>query len=292
MDGLLDDIRTAFSDFSWTNLLEVAVIALVLYAILRLLRGTTAMSIVRGIVIVVIVMTVFGRSIDSVVLNWIVDNALAVLVVVVLLVFQPEFRRAFEHVGRAGGVRTWLSRRDPYRDLIPMVGTVARELSQSRTGALIVIERQTGLEELARQAVRIGASPTRDLLMTIFWPGSPLHDGAVLLRPGEIVAAGVIVPTPPPDLAERHGPESGRAQHLGTRHRAAISISAETDALVVVVSEETGRISLAVGGELTAGLLSGELEQALSRHLHTPPDGTALPPARTSSPRGDPTAGA
>lgn len=291
MDGLLDDIRTAFGDFSWTNLLEVAVIALVLYAILRLLRGTTAMSIVRGIVIVVIVMTVFGRSIDSVVLNWIVDNALAVLVVVVLLVFQPEFRRAFEHVGRAGGVRNWLNRRGPYRDLIPMVGSVARELSQSRTGGLIVIERQTGLEELARQAVRIGAAPTHELLMTIFWPGSPLHDGAVLLRPGEVVAAGMIVPTPPSDLSERHGLEVSGAQHLGTRHRAAISISAETDALAVVVSEETGRISLAVGGELTAGLLSGELEQALSRHLHTPPDGTALP-ARTSSTSGNPTAGA
>ncbi len=289
MDGLIGDIEAAFSDFSWTNLLEVAVIALVLYAVLRLLRGTTAMSIVRGVVLVVVLMTVVGRSVNSVVLNWIVDNALAVLLIVVLLVFQPEFRRAFEHVGRAGGVRNWLGRRDPYHDLIPTIGSVARELSQSRTGALILIERQTGLEELARQAVRVGAIPTNDLLKTIFWPGSPLHDGAVLLRPGEVVAAGVIVPTPPPDLSERHGPELGGAQHLGTRHRAAISISAETDALAVVVSEETGRISLAEGGVLTAGLLSGELEQTLARLLHTAPDRAALP---ASARRADnPTAG-
>lgn len=290
MDGLIEDIEAAFSDFSWTNLLEVAAIALVLYAVLRLLRGTTAMSMVRGVVIVVIVMTVVGRSVNSVVLNWIVDNALAVLLIVVLLVFQPEFRRAFEHLGRAGGVRNWLGRRDPYRDLIPMVGSVARELSQSRTGALILIERQTGLEELAQQAVRIGATPTHDLLMTIFWPGSPLHDGAVLLRPGEVVAAGVIVPTPPSDRPERHGAEFGGAQHLGTRHRAGIAISAETDALAVVVSEETGRISLAAGGVLSAGLLSGELEQALARHLHAAADPVVLPPA-ARGPSGDPRAG-
>ncbi len=290
MDGLFGDIEAAYLDFSWTNLLEVAVIALVLYAVLRLLRGTTAMSIVRGVVIVVVVTTVVGRSVDSVVLNWIVDNALAALLIVVLLVFQPEFRRAFEHVGRAGGVRNLIGRRDPYGDLIPLVGTVARELSQLRMGALILIERQTGLEELARPAVRIGAAPTHDLLMTIFWRGSPLHDGAVLLRPGEVVAAGVIVPTPPSDLPERHGAEHSATQHLGTRHRAAISISAETDALAIVVSEETGRISLAAAGDLTAGLLSGELEQALTRHLHAAENQKALP-AEARNPSGDPTAG-
>ena len=145
MDALINDIEVAFGSFSWTNALEVTAIAVVFYAALRLLRGTTAMSVIRGMVLVVVAITLIGRVADSVVLNWIVDNALAVLLIVVLLVFQPEFRRAFEHVGRAGGVRHWGSRRQPYRALIPMAATVAHRLSQQKAGGLFVFERDTGL---------------------------------------------------------------------------------------------------------------------------------------------------
>ncbi|MDE2746041.1 MAG: diadenylate cyclase [Chloroflexota bacterium] len=269
MDALINDIEVAFGGFSWTNALEVTAIAVVFYAALRLLRGTTAMSVIRGMVLVVVAITVIGRVADSVVLNWIVDNALAVLLIVVLLVFQPEFRRAFEHVGRAGGLRHWGSRRQPYRAMIPMAATAAHRLSEQRVGGLFVFERDTGLEELAEDGVRLGAEPTTELLESIFWPGSPLHDGAVLLRPSEVVAAAVILPTPSADFAARGLSSSQYGGHLGTRHRAALRITEETDAIAVVISEETGTISLAAGGLLSPPLSTAELETSLSRHLHS-----------------------
>ena len=269
MGDLINDIQVTFGAFSWTNALEVTVITVVFYAGLRLLRGTTAMSVIRGMVLVVLAILIIGRLVDSVVLGWIVENALAVLLILVLLVFQPEFRRAFEHVGRAGGFRHWGSRRQPYRALIPLTAVVAHRLSQERIGGLFVFERDTGLEELADSGVRLGAEPTLELLESIFWRGSPLHDGAVLLRPSEIVAAAVIIPTPAAEFSVR-GQASGRpGAHLGTRHRAALTISEETDAVAVVVSEETGGISLAAGGALSSALSARELEGELSRLLHS-----------------------
>ncbi len=267
MGGLIDDVQAAFSDFGWTSIFEVAAIALVLYLTLRLLRGTTAMSVVRGMVIILLIAAVLARIVDSAVLNWMFDNALQVLLIVVLVVFQPELRRALEHVGRARGVRAPIGARQPYRDLIPIVAAVAGRLSRERIGALIVFERQTGLEELADSGVRVGALPSADLLGSIFQPGSALHDGAVLLRPGEVLAAACILPT----AAGGHA-DSGRSPgvehlHYGTRHRAAISVTEQTDAIAVVVSEETGLISLVESGEMRQGVDPASLEQSLAQLL-------------------------
>ncbi|MCY3567258.1 MAG: diadenylate cyclase [Chloroflexi bacterium] len=269
MTELVNDIQVTFGDFGWTSALEITVIAAFFYAGLRLLRGTTAMSVIRGMVLVVLAILVIGRLTESIVLDWIVENALAVLLIVVLLVFQPEFRRAFEHVGRAGGLKHWGSRRQPYRSLIPMIAAVVHRLSQQQVGGLFVFERDTGLEELADGGVRLGAEPTLELLESIFWRGSPLHDGAVLLRPSEVVAAAVIIPTPAGEFSVRGQANGHAGAHLGTRHRAALTVTEETDAVAVVVSEESGRVSLAVGGELSAPLTATELEVALSRHLHS-----------------------
>ena len=214
MGGLIDDVEAAFAGFGWTSLFEVAAIALVLWLTLRLLRGTTAMSVVRGMVIIVLAATVLARVVDSAVLDWMIDNALAVLLIVVLVVFQPELRRALEHVGRARGIRAPIGARQPYRDLIPIVSAVAARLARERIGALIVFERQTGLEELADTGVRVGGAPSADLLSSIFQPGSALHDGAVLLRPGEVLAAGCILPTTTGGLAEGRAREPAGATAL------------------------------------------------------------------------------
>ena len=286
MDALINDIEVAFGDFSWTNALEVTAIAVVFYAGLRLLRGTTAMSVIRGMVLVVVAISVIGRVIDSVVLDWIVDNALAVLLILVLLVFQPEFRRAFEHVGRAGALRHWGGRRQPYRALIPIMATVAQRLSRQQTGGLFVFERDTGLEELAEAGVRLGAEPTEELLESIFWRGSPLHDGAVLLRPFEVVAAAVILPTPSGDFAHRGLVSAQGGVHLGTRHRAALTISDETDAIALVISEETGSISLAAGGDLSSPMSPTELEAELSKHLRSRRWGDRIGVGRLGRPSG------
>ncbi len=266
---LINDIQVTFGAFGWTNALEVTVIAAFFYAGLRLLRGTTAMSVIRGMVLVVVGILVIGRLTDSIVLDWIVENALAVLLIVVLLVFQPEFRRAFEHVGRAGGLKHWGSRRQPYRLLIPLAAAVSHRMSQERVGGLFVFERDTGLEELADSGVRMGAEPTVELMESIFLPGSPLHDGAVLLRPSEVVAAAVIIPMPAGEYSVRGQTNGHGGAHLGTRHRAALTVSEETDAVAVVISEETGAISLALGGMLSTPMTATELEVALSRHLHS-----------------------
>lgn len=269
MGDLITDIQVTFGAFSWANALEITVITVFFYAGLRLLRGTTAMSVVRGMVLVVLAILIIGRVVNSVVLDWIVENALAVLLIMVLLVFQPEFRRAFEHVGRAGGMRHWGSRGQPYHALIPMTSQVAQRMSQERVGGLFVFERDTGLEELAAAGVRLGAEPTMELLESIFWRSSPLHDGAVLLRPSEIVAAAVIIPNPAGELSVR-GQDIGRAgTHLGTRHLAALRISEDTDAVAVVVSEETGAVSIAAGGSLRTPLDAARLEAELSALLHS-----------------------
>ena len=268
MGDLINDIQVTFGAFSWTNALEVSVIAVFFYAGLRLLRGTTAMSVIRGMVLVVLAILILGRLIDSIVLDWIVENALAVLLIVVLLVFQPEFRRAFEHVGRAGALKPWGGRGQPYRALIPMSATVAQRMSQQGIGGLLVFERDTGLEELADSGVRLGAEPTVELLESIFRRGSPLHDGAVLVRPSEVVAAAVIIPTPAAEFSARDPLNARGGTHLGTRHRAALTISEETDAVALVVSEETGAISLAVAGVLSSPMSASEVETALESQLH------------------------
>ena len=271
MSGFFASIERAFDGFSWTSAFEVAAIAVVLYAAMRLLRGTTAMTVVRGMVIVVLLLTVFGRALDSVVLGWMVDNGLAVLFIIVLIVFQPEFRRALEHVGRAGSLRARLGGRAQLRELIGMVAEACERLAAQpageRAGALIVIERGTGLEELAATGVRVGGAPSVELIASIFQRGSPLHDGALLLRAGEVAAARCIVPLPAGGAASDRASDAARglAPGLGIRHRAAVGISDETDALVVVVSEETGMISLASGGVLQQGLDRGALEWAMAR---------------------------
>ena len=254
-ENLFDDIENVFSGFGWAAVLEVAILTVVIFALLRLVRGTSAMPVVRGIGIVVVAIVVVSRVFDLEVLNWLVNNALAVLVLFVLIVFQPEFRRGLERVGRAG-VRSWLGMgRDGYDPLIEVVSVAAGALAQQRTGALMVIERETGLQEIADTGTPIDALPTPALLEGLFYPNSPLHDGAVLLRPERVVAAACTLP-----VSTR---QTVRGAHLGLRHRAAVGISEQTDAIVVVVSEESGVISVATGGRLVQRLNEERLRTLL-----------------------------
>lgn len=261
MNNLFDDIEDAFSGFSWESALEIAFITLVLFWLLRLLRGTSAMTVVKGISMVTVVVLVLSRTLDSTVLDWIVNNAIAVIVLFVLIVFQPEFRRALEKVGRAGGVRAWLGlARDPAFDTVNVVTQVAARLSDSKTGALIVFERQTGLLDVVESGVALDAVVTSPLLEGIFFPNSPLHDGAVVISDDRVLAASCILPT--------SDYRATGSAHLGTRHRAAVGLTEHTDAVVVVVSEETGGISLAMDGRLLRLVDSERLEAMLLPLMH------------------------
>ncbi len=268
MDKLWDDISEAFTGFDWENAVEIGIIAIAIFWLLRLLRGTTAMTVVRGISFVAVTVVVLSRVLDSIVLDWIVNNALAVLVLFVLIVFQPEFRRALARVGRTGGVRSWLGLgRDTYHPLIDVVAEAALHLADRRAGALIVVERKTGLQDVVETGVPVDAVPSAQLLEGIFYPHSPLHDGAVVIRPGRVVAASCMLPPSTEFLPSSVGYDAADG-HLGTRHRAAVGISEQTDAVVVVVSEETGVISLATDGRLIRRLDQRRLESLLGSLLN------------------------
>jgi len=218
--------------------LDIALIAAAIYSVLLWLRGTSAMALIRGIAIVAAVALVLGDLLNLTVVNWLLRNSLTALLVAVPIIFQPELRRALERVGRTG-MRSWRGRL-PAEGVHTTLAAAARQCSDLHFGALIVLERETGLQDYVDTGVRIDALPTVPLLTSIFFLNSPLHDGAVIVRDARIAAAGCTLPLAEPDASSA----------LGTRHRAALGISERTDAVVIVVSEETGEISLASNGKL------------------------------------------
>jgi diadenylate cyclase len=237
----LDHVREVLRQFGPTSVIDVLLIAAVIFASLRLLSGTRAITQLRGALMLILLIVVVGRLFDLTVVNFIVDNSFTALVIGAAVVFQPEIRRALDRLGRTG-IRGMLNTED-YDEVIDAIVTAARRMSHDRHGALIVIERQTGLQDVVDTGVLVDARISPDLLSGIFFPNSPLHDMAVIVRGDRVAAAGCVLP-----LASEL-PESDR--NLGTRHRAAIGVTEQTDAVSVVISEETGGISVAADGALT-----------------------------------------
>ncbi len=233
--------REILSDFTFSSAVDVLLIALVIYWTVRILSGTQAMTLLRGAVALFLVFVVLGRLFDLQVINFLVDHSFTALLIGAAVVFQPEIRRALDRLGRTG-TQGWLNR-PKYDETIDAVVRAAARMSAARHGGLFVIERETGLQEIIETGVPVDAKASPELLAGIFFPNSPLHDMAVVLHDERVVAAGCILPlaTVLPD-GERN---------LGTRHRAAIGVTEQTDALSVVVSEETGDISVALHGRLT-----------------------------------------
>jgi diadenylate cyclase len=238
MTEILNDIRDTLERLDATAILDILIMAAVIFALLMLLRGTTAITLLRGGVVVICLLFLFGQVLDLSVVNFILRNSLPGLVLGVIVVFQPEIRRALERAGRTP-VRYWLS--SAQRSLeAEAVATAVMELARRRHGAIIVVERSTGLEDYIETGVRLDAELSPQLIEGIFYPNSPLHDKAAIIRDQRIVAACCTLP-----LAE-----SADTMRLGTRHRAAIGVTERTDAVSVVVSEESGTISVATDGRL------------------------------------------
>lgn len=230
--------------------LDIAVVGFVLYWLLLLIKGTRAVQVLVGLG-ALIAMRLIADLIGLATLSWILDNFLASAVLIIIVLFQADIRRALARVGR--GVFPRIAERQESQILEEIV-RAAGTLAQRRVGALVVLERETGLEDLIQVGTALDATVTKDLLVSIFLPYSPLHDGAVVIQNGRIAFAGCILP-----LTLRTDIEEG----LGTRHRAALGITEETDAVVIVVSEETASISLAVGGEMIRDLDGPRLRSAL-----------------------------
>ncbi len=267
MDGLVQAIATALAQLDWRSVADILVVAVIVYWLLTLIQGTTAVMVVRGIVTLLLVGTILGYFLNLTVLSWLLRNSIPALMVAVPILFQPELRRALEQIGRAGGLLPHAPLLTSSAHVVDVVAVAARRLSERRWGALIVLERETALGEFSETGVEIDGSLSVELLLNIFYPNSPLHDGAVIVRGDRLVAAGTVLP-----LAEVHS----SPQHYGTRHRAALGITEQTDAVTVVISEETGRISLANNGRLVQNLDEGKLRKVLAI-LYRPPVGEQLP---------------
>ncbi|MEM8781569.1 MAG: diadenylate cyclase CdaA [Planctomycetota bacterium] len=240
-------------------LIELAVIWVVIYLILRFLRGTRGARVVKGVALLLILGTlmvqVLGGDEKLARLNFLYANFLAFASIMLVIVFQPELRRALVRLGEARLFRQAGQRK---QRVVEELLASMEYLSNMKVGALIAIERQTGLRGIIEAGTPIDAEVSRQLLNTIFWPGTALHDLGVVIRGDRLAAAGAQFP-----LADL----SDLPQELGSRHRAAIGLSQEADALILVVSEETGTISVAERGELTRGLSIAELRTILSKGM-------------------------
>lgn len=256
------------------DLLDIAIVTALIYQVLWLVRGTRAVQLSTGLAVLFVVYTV-SRFLKLNTLQWVLSYLGMVIPIAVLVIFQPELRRMLEQLGRGGvfvsGLGPALGREETIR-LVNDVARACRVLATRKTGALIVLERRTGLNDVIESGIKIDGLASVQLLITTFFQNTPLHDGAAVIRGNRLMAAGCLLPLSESPLLSRT---------LGTRHRAAVGISEVTDAVAVVVSEETGAISLARGGVLSSPLSEEELKVTLLGLLvQGGPRGPALWPWR------------
>ncbi|OZC01515.1 diadenylate cyclase CdaA [Rubricoccus marinus] len=253
MSGVLGIIDIWFLPVGWRDIIDVAVVTLLVYQVYRLIRGTIAVQIafaLLGLYILNVAVSALGLTTLRTLFGVVGD----VFVLALIIVFAPEIRQALFLVGRNPIVRRFVATA-PRQKITAEIVAALDEMSRTRMGSLIAFARSTGLRNYIESGTRIQADVERDLLVSIFWHNSPLHDGAVIVQGQKIEAARCILPVS--DARELD-------PHLGLRHRAAIGLSERTDAFVIVTSEETGRISVAEGGKLDVGLSLGEVEARLN----------------------------
>ena len=259
MQGFLDYIFKYLQLMRVTDIIDILVVAVIVYYIIRIANETRGGNLLRGIAIIFIVFFV-SRWLDLTALNYIIGATLQVGVFALVVIFQPELRNLLERMGRIKLGRIIDFTGDGEAEDIDMtvesVAKAAGNMAKMRTGALIVLERETKLGEYLGTGTLLDANVSSGLLENIFVPNTPLHDGAVIIRGSKIITAGCVLPlTSNPNLSHE----------LGTRHRAALGLSETTDAVIVVVSEETGKISVAQEGSLTRNLSGESLRRLLSR---------------------------
>ena len=249
MSGFLQILR-------WQDLVDIAIIAFVSYRVINLIRGTRAAQMLMGL-LVVFATYLGSQYFELYTLNWVLDNFLASMILVIVVIFQNDIRRALTQVG-AGPTFAGGPEKVAHAQALEEVVRAAAGLAAKRTGALIVFEREVGLNEYIEVGTRLDARVSRELIQSIFLPTSPIHDGALIVQRGRITAGGCFLPlTTNPSVSKT----------LGTRHRAAIGLTEETDAVVVVVSEEEGKVSLVREGRITRDLDPGTLRSTLQQLL-------------------------
>ena len=268
MDTLVRDITVFLASEPWwrhiLDLVDIGIVAFFLYRMFLLVRGTQAVQLLVGILLLGLVG--FAATLLNLrLLSFIFRNAAPAILIGVIVLFQPEIRRALDQVGRIGFIGRPLAHYNLqiFNRMIEDVIRATSKLAQRFTGALIVFEKETGLENYANTGIRINGEVTAEFLEAIFFPNSPLHDGAVIIRGNQILAAGCVLP-----LAD----EGTVRERMGTRHRAGLGLSMQTDAVVVILSEELGQITVAHEGKLLRNLDADRLRQVLTSLLQPRPE--------------------
>jgi diadenylate cyclase len=274
MSELISEILYILQRLNWLSVLDLFLVACVVFAVLMLLRDTQVMVLLRGVIMIILVLVIITSIIDLPAFSWLVKTVVPALLFAIPVIFSPEIRRGLEKLGRAGSsqllVRQTGTQVELLEKTIHAIVTAASRLSAREHGALIVIQRADSLVEYARTGVRLNAEVTPELLLQIFYPNTPLHDGAAIIADNRVVAGACVMPLSASGILT-HSPE----RQMGLRHRAALGISEATDAITVVVSEESGSVSIAHNGRMIRRLDSDRLENILLA-FYRPAESTAF----------------
>ncbi len=260
MSNLIDELIFLLQRFDWLTVVDLLLVALVFAFLLSILRGTQAVVIIRGMILLIILISGLTSLVRFrlIAFSWLVRTAVPPMLIAIPVIFAPEIRRALERLGRAGSLLSVSPELSHVDRMVNTVVSAAQRLSDQLYGALIVIERSTPLDEYAETGVALDALLSTELLLQIFYVNTPLHDGAVIIREDRVVAAACVMPLSASGTLSR-SPE----RQMGLRHRAALGISEVSDAVSVVVSEETGDISVTHNGRMIRRLDPGRLRNIL-----------------------------
>ena len=260
MANFFDNIFFLFQRLSWLSLLDILLVTLIFFVLLYSLRDTQAMVLLRGVIFLVVALVLLTTLVELPAFSWLIRNALPALLLAIPVIFAPEIRRALERLGRAGTFAP-TSNQASYENMQKVISAVveaAARLSARQHGALIVIQRMDNLQQYIETGVKMGAEATPELLLQIFYPDTPLHDGAAIIADRRITAAACVLPLSASGILNRT-PE----RQMGLRHRAALGISEVSDAISVVISEQSGSISIAHAGRMIRRIDPDRLENIL-----------------------------
>ncbi len=271
MANFLDNVLFIFERLNWLSILDILLVTLIFFMVLYTLRDTQAMVLLRGVIFLTVALVLLTTLVELPAFSWLVQNALPALLLSIPVIFAPELRRALERLGRAGTMQIINTvTKQPDVDLkiaIRAIVEAAARLSARQHGALIVIQRRDTLEQYIETGVQMRADVTPELLLQIFYPDTPLHDGAVIIAQGRVVAAACVMPLSASGVLNRT-PE----RQMGLRHRAALGVSEVSDAVSVVVSEQSGSISISHAGRMIRRIDPERLENILTAFFR--PDAT------------------
>lgn len=260
MAEFLNNILFIFQRINWLSAIDILLVTSIFFGLLYWLRNTQAMVLMRGVILIVVALVLLTSLVDLPAFSWLVRNSVPALLLAIPVIFAPEIRRALERIGRAGTFLPVFGQipHAQFEQTIHAVVTAAARLSARQHGALIIMQRLDSLDEYIQTGVALDSTVTPEILLQVFYPNTPLHDGAAILTGPRLAAAACVMPLSSSGILNR-SPD----HQMGLRHRAALGISEESDAIAVVVSEETGAISIAHAGRMIRRLDPDRLENIL-----------------------------